>query len=232
MRKIVGLFLLWGVLSTGQSMVPQMTQTITLQFDPVFEGVPLELNKKYPCVTEQKLITITKFKCYVSHFSFYKNKQLVVNDSTAGYLIDLENPNSLLRKVKLPLSTAFDEIRFFFGIDDKTNEGGISGGDLDPVNGMYWTWQTGYINMKLEGTCATVPTRDHGFQFHLGGFLPPNVSFIPIQLKTKTSSDITITIELNEFIKEIKLAETHEIMLPGETAARLSKNASAMFQIK
>lgn len=24
-------------------------------------------------------------------------------------------------------------------------------GDLDPLNGMYWAWNSGYINMKIEG---------------------------------------------------------------------------------
>lgn len=232
MQKIVVFFLLYLVLGTSQTLVSQNMQTVALHFVPVFDGAPLELNTKYPCVTEQNLVTITKFKCYVSHFSFYKNKQVVFSDTTEAYLLDSEAPNSLQRKIKLPTKTEFDEISFFFGIDGKTNEQGISGGDLDPSNGMYWTWQTGYINMKLEGSCATIPTADHGFQFHLGGFIPPDVSFQPIRLETTTSSEILIAIELNEFIKKIKLAEIHGIMSPGELATRLSENAATMFQIK
>lgn len=232
MQKIVALFLLLGVLSTSQALVSQNTKTVTLHFVPVFGGATLDLGKKYPCATEQNMLTFTLFKCYVSHFEYYKNQELVFRDTTEAYLLDSNVPNSFNRKIALPITIDFDEIRFFFGIDDKTNNQGISGGDLDPTNGMYWTWQTGYINMKLEGNCATVPTADHGFQFHLGGFILPYVSFQPIRLDNATSSELTISIELNDFIKKIKLAETHGIMSPGESTVLLSTYAATMFHLK
>ncbi len=232
MKNRINLFLLFGILSTAQLLVAQKTKTIALHFVPVYDSTTLELGKKYPSTTEQNWLTFTQFKCYVSHFELYKNRQLVFIDTAEAYLLDSDAPTSLTREIAVPTTIDFDAIRFYFGVDDKTNEKGISGGDLDPGKGMYWTWQTGYINMKLEGNCATVPTADHGFQFHLGGFMEPYASFQPIYLQTQNTTDISISIELNDFIKKIKLAETHAIMSPGEPTVLLSKDAASMFHLK
>ena len=39
----------------------------------------------------------------------------------------------------------------YLGVDSVLNYNGVHEGALDPINGMYWTWQTGYIHCKLEG---------------------------------------------------------------------------------
>jgi hypothetical protein len=60
----------------------------------------------------------------------------------------------------------------------------------------------------------------------------PYASFQPIRLDNATSSELTISIELNDFIKKIKLAETHGIMSPGEATVLLSTYAATMFHLK
>ena len=42
-------------------------------------------------------------------------------------------------------------------------------GDLDPVHGMYWTWQSGYIQFKLEGLLRD-SAGERKLELHLGGF--------------------------------------------------------------
>jgi len=146
-------------------------------------------------------------------------------------LLDSSKPESLKRKITIPENTTFDEIRCYLGVDDVTNNDGIGSGDLDPMKGMYWTWQTGYINMKLEGFCKNSNTNDHGFQFHLGGFLEPYVAFQPIVLKNITTENILIFIELNAFFETISLKESNTVMSPSETTVALSKKAALMFHL-
>ena len=64
-------------------------------------------------------------------------------------------------------------ISFCIGIDSLASVSGALSGDLDPSNGMYWAWQSGYINMKIEGTSSSCKTRKNSFNFHIGGYLKP-----------------------------------------------------------
>ncbi|REJ81730.1 MAG: hypothetical protein DWQ33_09550 [Bacteroidetes bacterium] len=45
----------------------------------------------------------------------------------------------------------YNRIRFYLGVDPVRNHTGAQDGDLDPVHGMIWTWNTGYIFFKHEG---------------------------------------------------------------------------------
>ena len=75
--------------------------------------------------------------------------------------------------LEIPEDTEFDAIQFNLGIDSLTNVSGALGGDLDPTKGMYWTWQNGYVNFKLQGTSDLCNNPKNEFEFHLGGYLKP-----------------------------------------------------------
>ena len=72
-------------------------------------------------------------------------------------------PSSLA--LQIPSNIPFSKLKFQLGIDSLTNVSGAMGGDLDPTKGMYWTWQSGYINMKIEGKSNSCKTRKNQFQF-------------------------------------------------------------------
>jgi hypothetical protein len=212
-----------------QIITAQNSNVITLHFVPLMNHEPLELGKRYKIDSENSPLTINLFKCYVSHIAFYNEEELVYRATDEAFLLDGSEKNSLTRTITLPGDINYTELRFYFGIDDKTNDKGISGGDLDPMKGMYWTWQTGYINMKMEGNCLASGSTDHTFQFHLGGFISPFASFQPIFIKTENKRELNISIELADFIKKIKLADTHTVMSPSQQSVLLSKYAASMF---
>jgi hypothetical protein len=223
-------WLLMSVMAlVGHLLSAQNSTAITLHFNPLMNHEPFELGKPYILDSVNSPFTISLFKCYVSHFAFYNNQELVYDATDEAFLLDCSEKNSLTRTITLPRDINYTELRFYFGIDDKTNDKGISGGDLDPTKGMYWTWQTGYINMKMEGTCPASGATDHTFQFHLGGFMPPFVSFQPVSLITANKKELSISIEFTDFIKKIKLANVHAVMSPNEQAVVLSKYAASMF---
>ena len=58
------------------------------------------------------------------------------------------------------------------------------GGDLDPTKGMYWAWQSGYINFKMEGSCSQCLATKNNFEFHLGGYQQPFYAMQTIELNT------------------------------------------------
>lgn len=62
----------------------------------------------------------------------------------------------------------YDAVRFLVGVDSVKNVSGAQAGDLAPSNSMFWSWSTGYIMIKLEGSS---PDATQGFfSFHVGGF--------------------------------------------------------------
>ena len=104
-------------------------------------------------------------------------------------------------------------------------------GDLDPTKGMYWAWQSGYINMKMEGKSSSCKTRKNEFQFHIGGYMKPNYAMRKVELVSK-NQNLNITIDVAEFFSELKLSETNSIMIPGKKAMKLADYSIKMFKIE
>jgi hypothetical protein len=63
------------------------------------------------------------------------------------WLIDAENP--ITQCIYFKTKKFFEAIQFNIRIDRLTNAG-AKAGDLSPQHAMYWTWQSGYINLKIE----------------------------------------------------------------------------------
>jgi hypothetical protein len=93
---------------------------------------------------------------------------------------------------------------------------------------MYWTWQSGYINFKLEGVSNQCPTRENKFQLHVGGFQKPYRTTQDIELKI-SGKEKTVFFNLKKLISIINLKEDHTVMSPGEKAVYFMQNAKSCF---
>ena len=106
------------------------------------------------------------------------------------------------------------------------------GGDLDPTLGMFWTWQSGYINTKIEGFCSRSPTRNHEFQLHLGGYLNPFQSIQKVVLPVlSVENRLNLELNLALLFEKINWAQKPNIMLPCMDAVHLSKVLSQSFKV-
>jgi hypothetical protein len=89
-------------------------------------------------------------KYYVSHMALVNEN----GDRVELYgheLIDHSVPSSLqLDQVEIP-DGHYTALEFNLGVDSLHNHTGDQAGDLDPMYGMIWTWNTGYIFFKQEG---------------------------------------------------------------------------------
>ena len=120
----------------------------------------------------------------------------------------------------------------YLGIDSTTNMGGAMAGDLDPMKGMYWTWQSGYINFKLEGSSNLCPTFKNEFQFHFGGYAFPNNALQTIILNVNMDKNISIEMDISAFLKEINLEKENLVMSPSQQVIELSKKVASIFKVK
>jgi hypothetical protein len=113
-----------------------------IKIEPTYESKPLILDSTY---SDQTRITSLRF--YIGNIKLMKDTQIVF-EHPSYQLMDAKFTETL--KITVP-KVSFNKIAFSIGIDSLTNNQGALTDDLDPQNGMYWTWQSGYINFKLEG---------------------------------------------------------------------------------
>ncbi len=204
-------------------------QENSLRFALCINNIDIELGNTYN--TGKRNITVENLKFYISNLSLFQKNKLVYKDSASARLLDLDNPKSLT--IKLNKIKKFDRIIFNLGIDSTTNISGALGGDLDPTKGMYWTWQSGYINFKLEGTDPRCNSRHHRFQYHLGGYAFPFATIQQVELKlTKKLSKAIIVLPLENFLKAINPEKKPMVMSPCKEAVELSKLLSNLFEIR
>jgi hypothetical protein len=128
------------------------------------------------------------------------------------------------------------------GVDSARNVSGAQTGALDPANGMFWTWNTGYIMAKLEGNAPTSPSGT--FEYRIGGFKEPdNVIKKPtllfpfgqtLDLKPERTSEITVSANINSWFynpHDIKFNQTPVCTSPGSLAKQIAENYSKMFTV-
>lgn len=192
----------------------------------------LQLNNSIYSLTDSDSIQFENLKWYISQIEFLKDNKIIWKENQSYHLIDAGNPESCQLGFAMPSSNEFNQIRFFLGIDSITNTSGALGGDLDPTRGMYWTWQSGYINFKMEGKSNLCPTRNHEFQFHLGGYQHPFNSLQSILMNVPDSVAINIQFDLKSFLMDVDLAKQNHIMSPCQDAVLISKKLSKCFSVQ
>jgi hypothetical protein len=200
-----------------------------IKFNPSFGAARLSADSVYHLNVSDS-IQITSLRFYVSNMELLDNNKSVWKDAVQFHLMDAFNEKTL--SVTIPSNINYSKLKFNFGIDSTTNVSGAMGGDLDPTKGMYWTWQSGYINFKLEGTSNICKTRHNEFQFHLGGYQHPFNSLQTVFIEITSTSTIEINIDLLKIFQQINLTQQHHIMSPGQEAMDFSEKVIQSLRIK
>jgi len=197
-----------------------------LRIIPSWNTNPIELQQVY--LTENKdSISFSTLKMYFSDFRF-KNK---INGgiSTIDTLIfyDLADSSTHTFFNELAL-TNFESLAFTLGLDSTKNVSGELENAYDPLLGMYWAWNTGYVNLKFAGKSNLILTKTHDFEFHLGGYRYPLATAQNIEVNL---NDQYIYFDLEKLFSEsINLSKNHHIMLPGKEAFLISQGLSDCFK--
>ena len=170
-------------------------------------------------------------KCYISQLKLTQKDKVVYTLSKPVHLFDLDKPESLTIKIDKPVLA--DAITFQIGLDSSIQVAGAKGQDLDPTNGMYWTWNTGYIILKVDGTSPTCPTRKHLFTYHIGGYKKPNqcLATVHLPLAATNNKDIELKIDLKEWIDQISLTAMPSVMEPGKEAVILLESFAKLIKL-
>jgi hypothetical protein len=186
----------------------------------------VENNQKY-YFNEIDWIEFSELKIYLSNYSL-SNSNGEIHLKLVD-LIDNENADSkvILDSVNI---NYFKTFTFQFGLDSVINTSGILDGDLDPINGMYWAWNSGYIHLKMVGKCSLVPSTKSEFEFHLGGYRKPNETYFDVTLPIKGN---TLIFNLKPlFLNHIDFNKTTNIMIPGAPTKKITDATANLFTIE
>lgn len=227
MNRIILFFLLSTI---SFSAISQDARNVSITFFPEMNGEIIVLNKEIHIISSNEKLNVTKLKFYVSHLSFYKDEQLVWQDNELAHLMDAENDMNI--KFTIKKNIQFNKIKFGLGIDSVTNVSGALEGDMDPLKGMYWTWQSGYVNFKMEGTSTAIRSESQRFEYHLGGYSAENNTYNTIDLTVGNSETINIAIDFHKFLSDFNVVTHHNVMSPGKVAVDLSKILASCFSIR
>jgi hypothetical protein len=230
----IGLALIFTmIMSMHTPLHAQELVSLNLNFLPTIEGAELQLqNEDSAKLTSKRHSSITKFQFYISNISLLNKGEFVWKDSGHSYLIDAAEKSGELISFNIPSGLYYDELLFSLGIDSLTNVSGAFGGDLDPSKGMYWTWQSGYVNCKLEGLSLFSSHAQKEFQFHLGGYAFPFASLKRISLMVHPTPSIKIGIDLDKFMAQVHWAEKSHVMSPSKEGVYLSTQLAESFFVK
>ena len=203
----------------------------TIRFNLKVGEKPLVLHQNY--YSEKDTFRLETVCFYVSNVRLLKEGKTVSNAEGMCFLVDAEYDSSLVMLIPVSKNNRFDEIVFDMGIDSTLNVAGVQGGVLDPVTGMYWSWQSGYINAKIEGWSPKSSARKQEFQYHLGGYLSPFEARRTMHFKrTETTSALSIDVQLDNFLRQVDLTNKPMVMSPGAVAAGLSDHLSTCFSVE
>ncbi len=205
--------------------------SLVMQLNLRFKNQPFELNKSY--ISPKDTLQISVLKFYLSGIEFHYFDGTILKEKNSFHLIDAADLESL--KLKFPQSKEknISKIRFNIGIDSTQSTTGALSGDLDPTKGMYWAWQSGYINMKIEGKSNRCTTRKNQFHFHLGGYLQPFYALRTVEIPIKNEDNtLQLVMDLALFFETLDLKEVNTIMSPSKTAMDLADKTTLLFRIE
>ncbi len=205
---------------------------IQFVIEPRFDKEDLVLNKAKYITLKKDTISITTLKFYISNVVLEYENGTEYKEPKSVHLIDIEELNTLQFQLKKTPDLKIKKIQFNIGIDSLTTVSGNLYGDLDPSLGMYWAWNTGYTNMKLEGKSNSCQTLKKDFQFHIGGYLPNQNALQEVSFSVPdNATTLHLKMDLSKWLNEISLNETNSIMIPGAKAIAMSELYKNMFKI-
>lgn len=231
MRVLPGLILQFICLSATMAGTG-----IKLRFVPTYAGQPIVLEEHYYKLPSGDSIMFETFKAYISNVAFYLDDKNIFAEQGSYHLLNASDEATMSFTVQSPGRWQFNYIHFDLGVDSATSTSGALGGDLDPAKGMFWTWQSGYINCKIEGRSNLCKTRHNEFQLHLGGYAYPDDclqrSSLQLTIPDSDTDDIEIEIPLDKFIAQIDLRKENAIMSPGNDAVMMARKLASVFNVK
>lgn len=219
---------------------PATSGTVTLEFDHKWgmNWDDFAMNTAYTHPGTSEEITFQTLKYYITNVKLKKADGTWWEQPESYHLVVVgENSSPKVEIANVPVGT-YTDIEYMIGVDSTRNVSGAQTGALSTANGMFWSWNTGYIFIKAEGTSPAAPSG--GFSYHIGGFKDEN-NTNAIRVNTNNfGGNLSVTgtghPKVHFYVNAarfwhggISLADLHTVHMPGANALTLADNFKDAF---
>jgi hypothetical protein len=225
---------------------PQATEgKVELQFDHKWgmnwDAFSMNTALTHPGTSEQ--ITFTTLRYYITNVKMKKEDGTWWTQPESYHLISVnENTAPKIDLDAVPVGK-YTAIEYTIGVDSTRNVSGAQTGALAPSNGMFWSWLTGYIFIKAEGTSPQSGAANGEFKYHIGGFkeenntnaIRTNTTDFPGVLEVKGGehhAKVHFYVNCARFWHGgLSLADMHTVHMPGANARTIADNFQGAFVV-
>jgi hypothetical protein len=183
-------------------------------------------------------MNFTTMKYYISNFRLKKSDGTWWTHPESYFLVDLSNPSTVTLDLGSLPTGEYTQMEYVLGVDSLRNVSGAQTGALSTTNNMFWSWNTGYIMIKAEGTSPNSGTGS--FAFHLGGYsgtynvvTTKTIDFGSNPLTVSKSNNPTVYISGNpaKLFHQDPLSSGTSVMMPGAKAQQMALNFYSSFAL-
>ncbi|RXK85567.1 MbnP family protein [Filimonas effusa] len=178
--------------------------------------------------------SVHSFKYYISHIQALDaaGKKLEALSGKVFLVDQSDTASTRISLAALPAGTV--SVRFLLGVDSTYNTAGVLTGTLDPLNGMFWTWNSGYIMAKLEGRSPASKAPGNYYTYHVGGYKPGQQTARWITLPVNNRQTLYVAANVLKWFNgkhDIMIAAQPVCHAPGSLAVLLADNYAEMFSV-
>jgi len=215
-----------------------VTGKMSIVFNHLVDDQDLVFNKNY-VNPKGDTFTVTRFLYYISNIVLTHADNTKFTVPNSYYLIDHSKPATMKLNLSNIPPANYKSISFLIGVDSTRNVSGVQSGDLDPAKGMFWSWNSGYIFLKLEGKAPKSPG-NASYTYHIGGFEGENKTqrnvYLDFNAQTANVTAngaplVLLNVNVNELFKTphlIDISTDYYYMSPGSGAAVIADNYADM----
>ena len=220
MNKILFVFIFW----VCSHAVPAQQ----VQIRAVFGGEAIRWSAaEYQNAAGEKF-RLSDLSFYLSEFSWYQGEDKAIHEHQRVELLQAGTDSSRML-IDAPFSPT--GLCFRFGLDSATQVSGRTDGALDPALGMYWAWNTGYIQCRIEGYSPDSKGKKGKFEFHLGGYASPFSTDHKMCVNLPSGQPFQeVELDLKPLMDGISLRKTWSVLTPGKDAQDLSRLVGKSFR--
>lgn len=189
-------FTLWCCL-IAQSRL--WSASLELNIAPKFSGEAVQPDSLRYETSAKETFSITRLSFLISGLALQRadGSWLELTNEVAWF--DLERQRLTHRIVEVPTGE-YRTVRFQIGLEEKVNQADVAKfpaeHPLNPnLNGLYWSWQGGYIFLALEGMWRNAAGALDGWSFHLAR--EPNRTIVALATSIQLTSDTRIDLRFD-----------------------------------
>lgn len=220
------------------------TGSLTLHFENMVGDSALVLHTKNYVSANNDTFTVSKFNYYISNIKLIKSDMSVFSETESYHLLKSNDLTSMdISLSNVPVGN-YIGIEMMIGVDSTRNVSGAQTGALDPANGMFWSWSSGYIMMKLEGNSPQSTASGNNLMLHTGGFsgvnsvlktITPSFNSETANVSGSVTPEIHFKVDIAEILTSpttINFATFNTVHMAGANAKLLADNYADMISVE